>query len=538
MITAMRLKNFPLSVHIGLLLLFCIGMVGLWLLPILIAGFPYELSGFIPEVRLFAETKLSPTGNGRIVVLLWWLKSFFGWENVLGWNLISSIAFAAALVPWWWSVYKLFDARKAWLSTVILSLMPIFWLEAVRLSGYSFGLFFLFLGFALFIKFRPWNRLAAVAVFGLCFGATLVSRDAFQVFLPWFVIAYAWCERKDLKRMILELAVACLLAYSVFTSPLLLNVIQGEKLTILLPSLERTMPTTGHLYPDDYTYDFDKEAYDELIRERAARSSFLVQQEDANVRKMFGVSTWNFFESITNSFWLFLTSLPSLFLEDTVGGIFLWLFIIPGIGYLYLKNKKLLYLQLGLFLSIEFLLRFILHFHRIHLMDFGWMLALFASLGIVSIGTALTKSWKKVSITTLSTIIVVIIAAQLIQANRKQFARLYTETDDYLAFAASAAVDELPEGSIVAYPRIPQLLYFAEREHLILHDETIDRLREQGRLRDPFKKLGITHIIGYSEERTAAIKNSVYNIKTVTFDEGKGKVEVTPLVRLMLHMIR
>ena len=517
-------------------------MIGIWLMPVFIAGFPYEISGFIPTIREFARTGLSPVGNGRIVVALWWLQSVFGWENILGWNAVSAAFFAAALFPWWWSVYRLFDARSAWLSTVILSLMPVFWIEAVRLSGYSTALFFLFLGFALFIEFRPRNRLAAAAVFGICFGAVLVSRDAFQAFLPWLIFGYAWYERKKFKSMIFELGIACVLAYAVFTLPLVCNVVHSEgplseRFAVLLPSLDRTMPATGHLYPDAYTYEFDRESFEELTRQRVEEASFLVQQEDANVRKMFGVSNWGFFEAITNSVWLFLNAIPSLFLMDTVGGVFLWLFILPGIRYVFTHNKKLFSMQLGLFLSMEFLFRFVLHYHRTHLMDFGWMLALFAGLGIVSVSTALAQSWKKVSVTTLSAIIVVLLAGQLLQANRKQFARMYAETDDYLAFAASAAVEALPDDSVVAYPRIPKLLYFTDRAHFILHDDTIDRLSGQGRLRDPFRHYGITHIIGYSDERAALIQNAIPGIQVVSFAE-ENPIVVTPFVRLLLHAIR
>lgn len=512
------------------------------MLPVLLAGFPYVLPGFIDEAREFGATGMVPTGGGRLPTLVvWWLHSFIDWQNIIGWSAVSAATFAAGLVPWWFSVRRLFDVQVAWLSTVVLSLLPLYWIEALRLSGYSFALFFLFLGFAFFLVLRPRSRIVAVVAFGVCFGAALGSRDAFVAILPWLVCAYVWQERRKLVRAVIDTCLFLAVAYVSFTSPLLFNALhtQGsfiERTAVLLPSLERVMPTPGHLYPDDYTYAFERVAFDERLRQEMETASFLVRQQNAKMFYHYGVIKSSIVTRLRNSVWLFLNALPALFMEDTVGGPFLWLFVIPGMTVLAAERRKFLVLLVGLWLSMEFFLRFFFVFGRDHLMDVGWILAVLAAVGIVAVAESVHARWRRPSRTIFTLGIVILIGAQLVTANRKQFARLYAHSEVPEMYAAEEALAHLPKNAVVAHPRKYHLFAFSDRTHVNINRGTVDWLSEEGRLAAPFRHYGVTHIIGYDEEQMRKILAAVPWVKIVPLME-RG-VPLTPLTKYLLHAVR
>jgi 4-amino-4-deoxy-L-arabinose transferase-like glycosyltransferase len=521
-----------------LLCCFAVAMVGVWMLPVLLAGFPPALSAHITHAKMFAETGIIP--GGLTTLLLWFFSACIGWNDVICWTAVSAFYFALALLPWWWSVYRLFDARTAWVATVILSFFPIMWLEVVWLRGYSTAFLFLFFSFASFIELQKRNHIAAIILSGIFFGATLATKDAFITFIPWMLFLYVWLHRKNWKRGVLEAGLFGVLAWGIFVTPHLWNANQkNESLTLaFIAPLQSSLPGTGHLYPDDYTYEFDREAYDQIIRDRAQDASFLESQSDANYRRIFGVSDDGLLTLFLSDTWNFLNSIPALFLMDTMGGVFLWLFVIPGIAVTRKKHHVLLFACTGLWLTMEFLLRYVLHFSRDHLMDIGWVLALLAAVGVISVATSVQKDWKKVSVSFLIVLMTTAMALQLLQANRKQFARLYASSIVPESYSASAVVNALPEDAIVAYPRRPDLLFFAERSSVVLHEETIDRLSMIGKLQEPFDHYGVTHIIGYSDEQTRKILDASPRIESVHYEVESMPIQLTPFLKYLLHVIR
>lgn len=513
------------------------------MLPVLLAGFPYVLPGFREQAQVFMHTGMVPTGNGRLSTLIvWWLHPFIDWQSIIAWSAVSAGVLAAGLIPWWFSVRRLFTAQVAWLSTVVLGLLPMYWIEALRLSGYSFALFFLFLGFALFLLLRPRSRILAVGVFGVCFGAVLASRDAFITFIPWFICAYVWVERRRLLRVGAEVCIFLAVTYVCFTLPLLLNAMhtQGtfmERAAVLLPSLARTVPTPGHLYPDDYTYTFERPAFDERLRERMKTSSFLVRQQNAKMLYHYGVTQSSIVTRLKNSVWLFLNVLPALFMEDTIGGPFLWLFIIPGIVALARERRRFLVLLGGLWLSMELLLRFFFVFGRDHLMDVGWILALLAAVGVVVFVESLHIQWRRPSLFVLTIGVAVLMGAQLVTSNRKQFARLYAHSEVPEMYTAAEALATIPKDAVVAHPRKHHLFTFSDRTNVNINGGTVDWLSEEGRLVAPFQYYGVTHVIGYDEEQTKKILAVVPRVKVIPLAKGKG-VAVTPFMQYLLHIVR
>ena len=528
--------------HVLLLALFCILQVCVWMLPVILVGHPDQLPGLTERASDFLATGVLGQQSGRLPVLIVSLfLPLIDLGQINMWMLVSAITFALALACFWFATARLFDRTVAWISTVILAFMPLHWVEIMRVNGYPFAFLFLFLGFALFAVLQEEHRLRAVCAFGLCFGAVLGSIDAFLTFLPWFCIAYLWLERSHYKQGLLHVGVFLASAYVAFMAPMLFTVANtegtlSERLVHLLPSSSNATAGAGHLYPDDWTFAFDREAYDTIIQERSASADFITKQTDANYRHMYGVSRMNPLELAFNGAWLFLNTLPDFFMGETVGGAFLWLFILPGILVAYRRHRTLLFLLTGLWLSVEFLLRFVLHFGRGHVMDYAWGLALLAALGVVFVATAIVNQRKNFSLLAVCTVILVTVSVQMLQANRKQFARLYARSNVVEAFAAGEALGEIADDAIIALPRARHLTYFSDHESHIIHDNTIDRL-DTARLREPFLHHGVTHIIGYSEERTRKIKKANPRVQVIEIPKTNA-VSVSPLTKYLLHVIR
>ncbi|MFA7681910.1 MAG: glycosyltransferase family 39 protein [Candidatus Peribacteraceae bacterium] len=527
-----------------LLILFVLAMLGLWMLPVFLMGYPYSLSLIIHTARNLSETGVLDNSYLRLTgIIAWLVHPLLSWDNLIGWTAVSAAGFALALLPWWWSVRQLFDVRVAWLSTVILALMPLYWVEALDLGGYSFALFFLFLCFAFFIKFFPQRRITAMIICGICFGAVLGSHYTFVTFLPWFVLAFIWHERRHLLRALLNAGIFCGVAYIAFALPLLPNALQPgmsamERVVVFLPPLSGATPGIGHIYPDEYIFMHYRDEYDATIKERVADESFFGQQEDRHYRLIFGVGDFNIIDKITTGTWLFLNSLSSLVMQETIGGAFLWLFILPGIVILWKRNRALLLYILGLWLSMEFFVRFVLNFGRLHLNDIGWVLALFAGVGASFIVATLTREWAPKRSAILAVVMALIISLQLIQANRKLLAFHYSRSYVPEVYAAAEALQSVPGDAIVANPRRSELFFFSPHTSVNIHAPTIDFLAERGELAKPFIFYGVTHILGYNQEQTRQIIQAVPEIKVVSLPAEPPAISVTPFIRYLLHLVR
>ncbi|MCF7844223.1 MAG: hypothetical protein K9M03_00145 [Kiritimatiellales bacterium] len=520
---------------------FSVFIVFIWMIPILLAGYPFWISACIKNARDFTDTGLvTGISSSMSTIILWLFHPVIDWSNIMGWTLLSAGFMMTALVVWWWCIFKIFGARVAWISTIIFALMPMYWVEAVRLGGYSFAFVFLFLSFLSFILLFPRNKIFSSVISGIFFGATIASNHAFLTFIIWIVIAYLWMQRKRWKVALLELVLFLGFAYAAYASPLIPNALQTDmtpldRVAIFLPSTKEHMTGNTHLYPDSYAYEFLRDDFDEVIKDQVADLSFLEKQQGQNFRIMFGVEEAGIIKKVLNGFWLLVNVLPPLVLSETVGGIFLWLFILPGIFFLYRENKKLLILIFGLWVAMEFQLRFILHYGRDHLMDVGWALSIFAALGIVSISKALKP--KKLSLNVICILMLIVISIQLVQANRKIFALLYYKSEVPLTFAMKDVLDELPENAFVAHPRKENMFLFSDTDRVVLHNPTIDFLAERGRLKEPFDYYGVTHIFGYNKTRSDQILKAVKGVELIEEPEIEG-VPLTPLVRLILHVVR
>ncbi len=524
-----------------LLALFCAAIVSVWMAPVLLAGFPFDLTPSVKTSHAFAETGiLGNVINPLFILVLAALQPALDWRDATLWAFVSAITLALATIPLWWSIRRLFGTPTAWASTILFCLFPMHWREAIATGYYPLAYLCLFTGFALFLLLTERNRMAALGLLGFFFGLTLATSHAFFTLLPWFVIVYIWERRKDWKQGLLELAVCGFCAYAGFVLPLLPNALRPgmsatQRLGAFLP-IEENLMQPAELYGDDYAYGFLKEDFDAAMQDTATSGSFTERRDNENFRINYGVGSFNLAHIAFNGTWLFGNALASYVMQEMTGGFFVWLLILPGIAVLYGTRKRMLLQSLGLVLSMEIVLRFGFHYSRPHVMDVGWIVALLAGSGAVFVAESLHRSakWKTTGILAA---IVMLSGLQLMQTNRTYVAREYARSGVPAAMAVAKEIDTLPANAVIAQPRHDTLMAFTDRQSILLANTTIDMLIKKGKLADPFRHYKITHIVGYDEERTAAILKAVPTLKSIPVDSKAG-VPLTPFKRYLLNLIR
>ncbi|MBI3336772.1 hypothetical protein HYZ98_04390 [Candidatus Peregrinibacteria bacterium] len=524
-----------------LIILAALVMVGIWMLPALFMGFPIY-SPNLDEARLYLDTGVLAYGDGHFSAMVFaYLTRFIAWDNLLGWTFFSAISLAAAVVALWWNLRTLSGACVAWCSIVIFGLMPIYFQQALTLTNYTLSYLFLFLSGGAFLMFffkqrQVWLLMLSGVFFGICLGL----KEAFVLFIPWMAVSYVWTFRKKWKTAMTELFIFLACAGVVVSLPVLPDALGPNKSVFerlaTIFSMEQTKPI-GEFYPDQYTYDFDKDWYEETVLARRAQEnrSFLDRIRGYNRLILFDIGEQSFLFSVFNAIWLFVHQIPALFFVETVGGVMMWLFILPGAVYLFRSNRRVFWFFIGLILTSEFILRFVLHYQRIHLMEYGWVLALMGALGVVQLGQHLERYWPRVPVMYL---LMAILSLHLLQMNRLELARLYNRSTVPDRIAVAGVIKELPEESLIAVPtNYKNVAGMTGRDMTIFREETIERLLSNGKLSDAFHHYGVTHVLRYPEELTRQILRADPSVSSLEIPPGK-KPEVTPVMNYLLHLFR
>jgi 4-amino-4-deoxy-L-arabinose transferase-like glycosyltransferase len=573
----MRFRHFPFWAHILFLLLLGAGLVALWMLPALMMGYSFKLPGLLSAYN-FAETGLfsyrdaigrypsvdllpvmgvpTPMDGRFFVAFLAFLSQWIAWSDFMMWNMIGAIVVAGACISLWFFVCKLFDSRTAWIAAVIMGLMPLYVYEASFLHMFQSALFFLLLSIAVFVWMRKYSHYGSLIGAGFLFGLSIASKDVFLIFLPWTVVSYLYVNRMRLKKSIISVVVFLLCSGAVYITPYIGDIKEfgypmNWNLAHFWPGGDEIADLTyEHMYPDPYTYYFDREWFDARTIERVEELSLLGKLQEQKVLRAYEVVDTSILESLMHGVWLTLNNIPPYFHQGTVGGAFIWIFVLIGMAYLFRRDIRLCVFLVGLMVSSELVIRFALHYNRIHAMDTAWVLAIFAALGITETSLSL---WERVRVRVkenfifsanfIVCVITLIIALQLLQTNRIDLAKRYARTHVPQTLIAGQALAALPDEAIVATDRsgspLPNLAYLGGRTIVPFTRETILHLLEEGDLREAFKTYEVTHIINYPEELEKRVQRAVPGIKIVQKDAEMQKTHSLGLFkRYILHMVR
>lgn len=566
-----RSPSLPLPAHILLLLITVATAIFLYLFPTLLAGHPHDISPLL-LARNFAATGffsitdalgrfLSTEGiralgvpsaaDGRLsAVMFAQFSRWIAWGDLTGWAGVSAALAALALIPWWFAVRRLADVRTAWIATIIFALLPLTWKQALFLENYHAAVLFLFLSLVSFVSLSPRRPFAALLFSGVFFGLSAAAKDVFFIFVPWLVCGYLWEHRTQWKRALPGVLLFAAAAGGMYLLPYARDIRTlgypvNQNLARIWPGAqEMGNEIYLHLYPDPYTYFSDRAAFERRLLDGLSGLTPLERLQKEKILLNFGIGRQSLLRSFGNGLWLFLGAIPSFFHQATVGGVVLWLFLIPGVLTVWRRERRLAVHAIGLVASSFFVISFVLHFSREHLMDVSWVLAFFAAVGIAAVSDALARAWKKVSALRLSAAITVVVALHLLQADRIETGRLFRASVVPRTLAVASALGTLPTGAAIAVPGhanpAQQYALLSNRTIALFQEETIGRLLDDGKLQEAFRLYGVTHAALYPPALGRRMRAAVPGLALVSLESIPAVHGQKPsaFLRWLLHVLR
>jgi hypothetical protein len=530
-------SGIPLWGHLLLLLGACTAVTVVWSLPVLAVGWPSALPDLL-SVRNFAVTGLFSTTDsigrllsttallhggvpsaidGRLSTIIMALAGpWIAWTDVTSWTVLNAAVFSLCLIPLWLAVAKIARPRTAWITVLLFAFLPVYWLQAISLSRYTLSFLFLFSSAAAWVWITPRSRIWGAIVAGLLFGLTIATKDVFLVFVPWIVLAALWRLRRTPFAAIGLTGIFLLCSVAIYFLPYLGDIQRlgypvNQNLARIWPGAKNLSEESYlHLYPDPYTYYFDRDRFDQQLLADYPHLSFVERAATQKLLLNYHLVPSDPLLSLGNGVWLTVMSIPPFFQQNTTGGLVVWFFLIPGLAILWKKNRSLAYDFIGLTITSYFIVRFVLHYDRDHLMDIGWMLALAGALGIEWVGDKLGTTARNKKLLVIG--IVTLLCIQLAQTTRIELARLTVKSDSRETLAIAASVAALPADRVIAldlHPtRMEEVAYLSDRTVVLLRSDTVAQLQRDGKLAAVFARYGITDAFGYDPEIVAAMRSA------------------------------
>lgn len=515
---------------IGVLLLGSI----VWLLPVALVGFPFEaphlllarniaMSG-LPSMtddigRLLAPHLLPSLGmptalDGRLAAYIWALfGGLFSWNALNQWVVLNTIMLASAAGCWWYVVLRLFGRSTAWLSLLLLMAMPVFARQSIIVDPYGPGLFFLFLSFALCLGLWPRRPWLALVLSGAVFGAAAGCKDAFLLFVPLMAGCFLWVHRRHRKKAFCQTFVALCALGLVYAVPYVNDIKTigypyNQNLILLWPTkAEIRNEIYLHLYPDPYTYFFDRERFTNKYIASLPELSLIERLNQGKLLLNFrlgGGIGFRFF----NGVWLLSQASITYFQQELIGSLWLWLFVIPGWYALHRRKHSLAWILPFLIVASELIIRFVLHYERNHFLEVAWIFALFGAVGIAEMGEKLKG--ERIRAGGVMALITGVLVLQSLLTYRIQLARDYRGTPVPLLYQIASAAKQLPVTAVVAVPFPPDLTealaLMSNRTIILLREETVASLFKEGNWKTISERYGITYLYGYDHALTEHLR--------------------------------
>lgn len=541
----------------------------IWIIPVLLMGsppeVPYLLRGasvaeggfvikdhqgaYLPPHQL-SERGILDAGDGRLTTLLiHFFGQFISWDAWVSWTVLSTVCMALSITFLWIAVRKLFGTEIAWVSAVFMALTPLYVREALQLNYYTFGYVFFFASCAVAALLYKRSPHAAFLVSGVLLALAALCKDIFLLFLPPVLTWMLWHQRTQWKKGLLHCTALVVLIGSIYTIPYLTDIRDhgypsSSYLSRIFPGGPEDLKEQyfyDHLYPDPYTYHYNRETFESDLLREIDTWPLLRRLRISKLLLNFSVGDPGFLDGIINGTWILLNSLFGFLMVETFGGVvFVGLFI-AGCAALWKKHRSLIIASIGTLVFVHLFLAYVLHFNRSHLMDVGFLVVIPAAAGTLLLRDKLSTVFSKLGKQTLTWIIVAILSLQLLQADRYLLSRLYRSSVVDRVHAHADIISDISPDAVIASPihsnEIQSLVVLARREMIVFAPQTITTLLEQHRLGEAFQQYRVTHITGYSTELSNKIVRALPQIETLESPQH-GKKSINLFTEYLIHLLR
>lgn len=560
----------PMTMRTGFLLLLLIcSVVAVWMLPVLVSGKPLdaprllfarnvaasgsflftdEIGRFLGEQSLHTDVVPSAHDGRLSALIIAFLSQFLQWDQYIAWTVLGALSFAAGLGCYFFTVRQLLSERIAWVSTTLLGLMPLMVRDAIALDEFNVALPLFFASMTAFVMLQKKHLTIALLLSGILYGAACSAKDVFLIFAPWYVLSCIWLLWRDTGKLLRYLGVFSIAAAIVYLLPYIGDIRElgypiNQNIARVWPGDQQIQNAIYlHFYPDSYTYFFDREAYDASYLAELSQQSPLAKLHAQKAMINFDVGSPHRALVLLNSAWLLLANIPNLFHLETVGGIVLWFFIVPGVLLLWQRKRTLTILLLGLMLSSELIIRFALNYSRSHVADYLWIIALFAGIGLCAFADLCAKQKKMPDAKKLTIVLTLVLSLFLLQVNRSVLARDFQRARPGIGLHIAMQINQAPQGSVIALHKgsfdHKDVVQHSAHTLTLFASDTVEKLLETEKIPDAFAVYGITHIYGFDDDLTHRIhaQADVEIVPTVPYADTSS-VQST-FLKTVLHFVR
>ncbi len=535
--------------------------VGVWYSPIIFKGYSSQVvSEQMLLARNYHETGVFAAQNsqnitissdlikkeGRPLIISQYLGLFFyakifdiigvpDYNNLI---LLSIILYAFVLVLFTILILYLFNFKTAIIFALIYIFLPLGWGLTSFLGSYEFCLLFWALFFIFYFlglkkteqsqsKFN--NFFFVISGIFLCFSA--LSKEVTFVFaLALFIFLVV----KKLKQQLIYIFIPFVILLIIFWLP---SVLSGENRYLALFSSkapeESIFSVYTHVFPDPYTYYFEKEEFLEKFRNQD-----LGWTEDLQIKKdltNFGFEKISLFERAKVGFYILSQHVSRFFSLELFGGIFILLLWILGMVYLRGKNV-FLYKFFVYWISVSlFVFSFVILVGRNHLMDFIWPIILGVALGLLYVLDIIKNHFqiKNKKALILDVIIIGLILYNLVLINHVVLGKKYDKdfVPRSMTYAQEIQELEISDAEVIAIPgdfpgQAATLNYLTNKSFVIFKDSTLNKLLKEGKIKQALEAFKVKYILGYSDGLSNEIvaETGAVNITSNSLEIDMGEV--------------
>lgn len=428
--------------------------------------------------KIKSEGVQSTFGNKLSVYLEAGVFKLFGFSHSLPFY-FSVFLFAMSGVFVFFITYRIFG--NYWLAVSVASVdsfMPFVWKGSLMAGSYEFATFFFFLGL-LFYFWKEKISWSLLFVSGLFFGLSALCRNAFLI-SSIVLIGYEFYKNKSWQR----LALLAMPFFIIFGA-------MGVYNNSYLVSADESFARYGHLFPDPYTYHFEKQEY--LNKALSSSDPDVIEFMIRYDQKI------PFLSKIKVYAWsAFFYAKESLSIINFGGPIFLFLFFVGGL-FLHKDKKEIFYIFSSWLVLLYLGLIFLKTNNWDHFLEIRLVLAIFITYGAWKIGHIIKDHSDNNGIKKIIAIgLMVFLSAQLFYSNKWLFHQDYEISYYPKAIIVADKIKEIKanDDDIIAVDHnqnAPFMLnYLTDKSFLYFSPETIDKLEKENKLKEVFKTMGVT----------------------------------------------
>lgn len=436
--------------------------------------------------------------NKLTSILYGYVFDIFGFEPNLP-VFVSVLIFALTSVLLFLLVLKLFNFYFAFLFSLFDIFMP-FVIRGSSIAGfYEWAMLFFVLALLIYLIGEKKGFLK-LFFSGLFFSLAFLARNAFLVsFIPFLI--YDFWKNRSYKRVIIFI-LPLVLILGIYFVP---DYLAGQHNLYISHFLTKgDIGYEGHLFPDPYTYHFEKDEYLKSIENPNGEQIVFLQRYNHTI---------SLSQKISSYFSSFKFYLREAFRIVSFGGVLMIFLLILGGSYLYKKKNpllKLIYIWIILWFIVLFYLR---SSNWDHFLEIRFPIVLLISLGVYWIGKSIWELDIKDRFKYIWLIIFVLtITLHLVEADRWAFHEVYnTSRMSNILKMVEIVKQNNQQDNVVGIGSSQKaadvLNYYTNQNVIHFNPQTVEKLLLENRLSWAFEQFGITHIIGYSSELSQEIVN-------------------------------